>query len=131
MNACVRLFAFTLFAGLSFAQSVTVTGVSPAVGPTGGGNKVSIQGTNFVSGCTVKFGSIASTSVTFVSATQLTAVVPAQSLAGAVTVTVTNSDGGTGSLANGYTYSVKPVIWSISPSVGPATGGTAVTILGA
>ena len=71
-------------------------------GSTAGGTAVTITGTNFVSGATVKFGSTAATNVVVVNSTTITATTPAGS-AGAVTVTVTVS-GQSGSLTNGYTY---------------------------
>ena len=49
--------------------------------------------------------------------------------AGAVTITVT-MNGQSGSLAGGFTYIAAPTMSSVSPSIGPVTGGTAVTITG-
>src|SRR6202011_6045483 len=64
-----------------------------------------------------------------VSSTQITATTPAGS-AGAVTVTVT-SNGQSGSLNNGFTYTAAPTVSSVTPNAGPVAGGTAVTITGA
>jgi hypothetical protein len=64
---------------------------------------VTVNGTGFQSGATVNFGGTAATSVVVVSATKITAVAPAHT-AGAVNVVVTNTDTGTGTLTNGYTY---------------------------
>ena len=47
-----------------------------------------------------------------------------------MTVTVTNAGAQSGSLANGFTYVVKPTVISVSPNSGPVAGGTAVTITG-
>src|SRR5204862_347064 len=58
---------------------------------TGGGNTVTITGTSFEPGATVKFGTNASASVTYVSSTELQAVVPAAASTGNVHVTVTES----------------------------------------
>src|SRR6201999_1002859 len=80
----------------------TVSSVAPNSGVATGGTAVTITGTNFAAGATVKFGATAATNVTVVSATSITATSPAGS--GAVTVTVTNSNGQSGSLANGFTY---------------------------
>jgi IPT/TIG domain len=108
---------------------VTVTAISPVSGTTSGGTAVTISGTNFQTGATVTIGGLAAT-VTAVSATSISATTPAHS-AGAVDVTVTNSDSTTATLANGYTY-VAPVVsvTGVSPNSGPAAGGTAVTISG-
>ena len=106
----------------------TVSSVSPNGGPTAGGTAVTITGTNFATGATVTFGSAAATNVVVVSGTQITATTPAGA-AGAVTVTVTVS-GQSGSLNNGFTYSVPPTVSSVSPNSGSTGGGIAVTITG-
>ncbi len=62
---------------------------------------MTITGTNFAAGATVKFGATAATNVVVVSSTSITATTPAG--AGAVTVTVT-VNGQSGSLTNGFTY---------------------------
>ena len=105
----------------------TVSSVSPNAGPTGGGNTVTINGTNFLSGASVKFATTASATVTFVSATQLKAVAPAHT-AGTVDVTVTTS-GGTSLIVAGdhYAYGLPTVI-SFTPTSG-ITGST-VTVTG-
>ena len=64
---------------------------------------MTITGTNFAAGATVTFGGTAATNVVVVSSTSITATTPAHA-AGAVTVTVTNPGGQSGSLASGFTY---------------------------
>ena len=107
----------------------TVTSVSPSTGPTAGGTAVTITGTNFAAGATVKFGSTAASSVTVVNSTTITATTPAGSL-GAVAVMVTNSNGLSGTLASGFTYLAPPTVTSVSPSTGTTAGGTSVTLTG-
>jgi len=119
----------SLASGFTYVGQPTVTGVSPSSGSTSGGTSVTITGTNFASGSTVTFGSNAATNVTVVNSTTITATTPAAS-AGAVTVTVTNSLGQSGSLANGYTYVVQPTVTAVSPNSGSTSGGTSVTITG-
>jgi hypothetical protein len=105
----------------------TVSGLSPAAGPTAGGNTVTITGTNFLSGAGVRFGGTASGSVTFVSATQLKAVAPAHA-AGTVDVTV-STPGGTSAIVAGDHYAYgPPTVTSFTPTSG-ITGST-VTING-
>jgi hypothetical protein len=116
-------------AQLGQAQTPTVSSVSPNIGPTTGGHTVTIGGTNFVSGATVLFGTTPATSVTFVSSTKLTAVTPKHT-AGLVSVSVKDSNG-TGDLANAYTFTNGPAVFTISPGGGPITGGTTVTLTGA
>ena len=94
----------------NFVVTVTVVGASPTItslgvssGPRTGATSVVISGTNFQSGATVLFGSTAAASVTFTSATSLTAVAPAHA-AGLVSVSVTNPDTGNVTANNAYTF---------------------------
>jgi hypothetical protein len=109
----------------------TVSGISPASGPTAGGNTVTITGTNFTTASAVNFGPNPATFVADTS-TSITATVPV-STAGPVDVTVTN-DGGTSTTNPNdlYTYVTgppqAPVVASIDPVSAPA--GTQVTIGG-
>ncbi len=107
----------------------TVTGVSPNTGPFSGGTSVTISGTNFTPSTTVKFGNTPSSSVTFVSSTELIAISPAGS--GTVDVTVTTAAGtSTISPADQFTYLFPPTVTGVSPNTGPFSGGTSVTISG-
>ncbi len=112
--------------------SPTVTGITPSTGPTSGGTFVTIAGTSFVNGAGVSIGGSPTTSVTVVSATSITASTPAHA-AGAANVVVTNSDGQSGTLFNGYTYSggnPAPNVTGVTPLAGTVNGGTAITITG-
>ena len=113
------------------APAPTVASVSPASGPLGGGNVVTVAGTGFLPGATVTFGGTGSTLVAVLSGTQLTARVPAASVPGAVTVRVTNTDGRSGSRTAAYTYLGPPTVDGVAPAAGPTTGGTVLTITGA
>ncbi|MEU8569589.1 IPT/TIG domain-containing protein [Streptomyces pathocidini] len=110
----------------TYVAAPTITSISPASGPTSGGNTVTITGTGFGGATAVTFGPNPATSFTVVSATQITAVVPAGT--GTVNVTVTGP-GGT-SNAVPYTYVAAPTITSLSPNAGPLAGGNTVTITG-
>jgi hypothetical protein len=114
-----------------FEATPTVSVVAPSVGATSGGTTVTITGTNFVTGATaVAFGANAATSVTVNSASSITATAPPGS-AGTVDITVT-TPGGTSAtgVADDFTYDPVPTVTAVSPSAGPTTGGTAVTITG-
>jgi len=107
----------------------TVISVSPSSGTDNGGTSVTITGTNFVSGASATFGGTDAINTTVVNSTTITATTrPAP--AGAVTVLVTNPNGQSGSLSNGYTYTANPTLTSVSPSFGSVSGGTSVTITG-
>ncbi|MGA2322202.1 MAG: IPT/TIG domain-containing protein, partial [Solirubrobacteraceae bacterium] len=80
-------------AGQAAAPAVTptVTGVSPKAGPEAGGTSVTVTGTGFITGASVKFGSEAASNVTVNSETSITATSPKGK--GTVDVTVTTSGG--------------------------------------
>lgn len=80
----------------------TVTAVSPDSGPTAGGTTVTITGTGFAAGASVRFGGAAATEVVVESATRITAKTPPGS-EGPVDVVVTTSDG-SGTKTGAYTY---------------------------
>ena len=115
---------------LSIPNAPTITSLSPASAVAGGAAfTLTVNGTNFVSGATVQWGSTALTT-TFVSATQLTAAVPASLIAnaGSANVTVTVS----GSTSTGATFTISPAalpptITSLSPASTTA-GGAAFTL---
>ena len=114
----------------TYNAAPTVTNVSPNNGPQAGGNTVTVTGSGFVSGSTaVEFGSTAGTSVSVASGTSLTVSVPAGT--GTVSVTVITTGGGSSTpLADAYTYNPPPTVTGVSPTNGPAGGGTSVTVTG-
>jgi hypothetical protein len=81
----------------------TVSSVSPNSGSTQGGTNVTIAGTGFLAGAVVQFDGVNATNVTVVSSTSITATTPPHAV-GAVNVVVTNTDGQSGTLTNGFTY---------------------------
>jgi len=93
---------FTIIPG-SGGPAPTLTSISPDNGPITGGISVTLTGTGFVNGATVSFGALAAPSVTFNSATSLTAITPAQG-AGTVAVTVTNPDTQNATLNAAFQY---------------------------
>jgi hypothetical protein len=108
----------------------TVTAVSPSSGPLTGGTTISITGTNFTGATKVLFGTVAATSFTVVSSTDISAVSPAQAAA-AHNIYVSTPDGTSAPVtADLFTYVAPPTVTSISPTSGPTTGGTQVTISG-
>ncbi|HWL15298.1 MAG TPA: IPT/TIG domain-containing protein, partial [Opitutus sp.] len=82
----------------------TVTGVSPASGPTDGGTLVTLTGTDFTTAHAVFFGASAAGGWVVNSDTQITAYSPSGS-AGVVSITVTTPSGTSAtSAANQFTY---------------------------
>ena len=124
----------------NFAEFLTTTpntapiisGLTPASGPATGGTSVTISGTGFATGATVTFDGVAAANVNVLGSTTITAVTPAHA-GGAVNVVVANPGGQIGTSVNGYTYAATvqpPTVASVSPTSGPATGGTWITITG-
>ncbi len=110
----------------------TVTGVNPSSGYVTGGTVVTITGTGFTGATAVSFASVAATSFTVNSDTQITATTPANSAPGTYSVQVTGPNGSSPNNTNArFTYvSLVPTITSVSPSSGPGAGGTGVIISG-
>jgi hypothetical protein len=108
----------------------TITSINTTSGPTAGGTTVIITGTNLSSATGVKFGTTSATGLTANTATSITVTAPAGS-AGTVDITVTTAGGTSAtSAADQFTYIPAPTVTSISPAIGPISGGTQVTITG-
>ncbi|MGX1761893.1 IPT/TIG domain-containing protein [Streptomyces lydicus] len=103
-----------------------LSSLSPTSGPTAGGNVVTINGTNLSGASSVKFGSNAATVLTN-TAGQITVIAPAGPPS-SVNVTVTTAGGTSNPLP--YFYLAAPTLSDLSPHLGPATGGNAVTVFG-
>lgn len=80
-----------------------ITGLSPARGSVGGGDTVTITGTNFAAVSGVTFGGTAATNVTLVNSTTITCTSPAHA-AGPADAVVTDASTTTATIAGGYTY---------------------------
>ena len=87
----------------TYSQAPTVTSVNPSSGPPGGGNTVTIAGTGLTGATSVTFGGVAATSFNVVNDTTITAVVPRNTTAGAVSVIVT-TPGGSNAPNSLYSY---------------------------
>jgi hypothetical protein len=110
----------------SVAVGPTVTSVNPASRGQGAANQsIVVTGTNFQTGFVasgLSFGAgVTVNSVVRNSATQLTAnvSVAAGAATGARDVKVTNPNGGTATLTNGFTITASPTITSVSPNSEP------------
>ncbi|MEO8540739.1 MAG: IPT/TIG domain-containing protein [bacterium] len=110
-----------------------ITNLSPNFGPQAGGTSVLISGSGFFVGSmqptAVLFGGNAA-QFTMISDTQIRATAPPGT--GTQQVKIVHPISGTSDFRTeaNYTYSVGPVINSLSPTHGPASGGTVVTISG-
>jgi CSLREA domain-containing protein len=95
----------------------TVTGIYPHSGPTTGGSKLTIQGTNLQAG-TVSVGG-APCAITAASGGTTLICTTAAHAAGTVGVTVTNPGGQNATLANSYTYGVQNALPAPEPGGNP------------
>ncbi len=118
----------------AYTKTPVVTGVSvpgqfPAEGPVGGGTSVTITGSGFTGATAVHFHN-AGASFTVNSDTSITAISPPGSdQIGYGDITVTGPSG-TSAITTADQFVWGPSISSVSPSSGPVTGGTLVTITG-
>jgi large repetitive protein len=105
-----------------------VLSVSPASGQYEAAELVSISGKHFTAGAKVFFGEAEGLQVNVVSSTQVSARAPVGVPDTHVDLRVTNPDGQTGTLENGWHYEPVPgpVITGISPSTVGAHGGPVV-----
>jgi hypothetical protein len=106
---------------------ITATSVTPASGVIG--TEITIAGSNFASGATVTIGDISSPLVTFISGSEIKAIVPdGVTLGVASSVTVKNADGRLSTLSNAFTAVAQPTITSVTPAEGSIS--TEITITG-
>ncbi len=116
-----------------------VTSISPSTGALIGGTTLTLTGTGFAPGATVTVGGQPAATVSAVSPTQIIVTTP-PGPAGNATVLVTNPGGAISGLASGFAYSANPQpqvpvvtgasVTSVSPSSGPSSGNTAISISG-
>ena len=100
-------------------------------GGAGGSGIVIVRYLTPVANPTVTFGGTSATDVTVVNSTTITATVPAH-VAGTADVVVTNYDGQSATLTNGYTFNPAPTIsaGAVTPASAKLTGGDTITITG-
>lgn len=124
-------------ASLRYRAGPNSISISPSSGSSAGGTPITITGNNFFAGPTVaphvQFGATDATSVVVVDAHTVTCVAPPAPL-GSVNVTVTNPDNQPAVSVGGFTYvdptPPAPALLSVTPSSGPVSGGTPVTLTG-
>ncbi len=119
---------FTTAANYGYSAGPLISSISPDSGPVVGGTVVTITGTGFLPGATVKFGANQATFATVVSPTRIDVTSPAGTGVVDVVVTVDANPSPTGPQAR-FSYS-GPTVESVSPIAGPLAGGGTVTIKG-
>ncbi|MCD5309851.1 beta strand repeat-containing protein [Kineosporia babensis] len=124
-----------LYTSTAAPSAIIVTGLAPSSGPLAGGGSATLTGTFLTAGNTVTIGgknAPVTNEVPGALTGTITVTVPQGDAPGAAPVVVSN--GGSSSLislANTYTYTAAtPTVGSLSPTNGPSTGGTEVTVTG-
>lgn len=115
----------SLASGLTYRAGPAIAAITPNTGPSDGGTAITISGTGFGAGVSVKVGGKAATDVVLVDATSLTAKTPAKTPAGATgaeLVEVVNADGLKASLVAGFIYTAGTT--AAAPGAGKITSGT-------
>jgi hypothetical protein len=107
------------------APTVDTAGVGPAAGPTVGGQTIAIDGTGFTAASKVTIGGVAATGVKYIDSTSITAVTPAGT--GTTLPVAVTTEGGKSNINITYDY-INSV--AVTPSTGPAAGGTTISVTG-
>ncbi|HTT87123.1 MAG TPA: IPT/TIG domain-containing protein [Acidimicrobiales bacterium] len=112
-----------------YVSGPTIQSVTPHIGATTGGTRVTIAGAGFTDVDSVTFGGVSAT-FTLDSSQAITAVTPGPEDAGTVPVVVNTDSGSTPPDPTAqYTYTSRaPIVVAVNPPGGP--GGTSVTISG-
>ncbi len=119
----------------TYAAAPTVSGISPATGPTSGGTQITVTGTDLGGATQVDFDDDSGDDFlgTIVSNTsdQIVVTAPSTGFEGTFDVIVTTVGGtSAGSPADQFTYIGVPTVSSVSPPAGNTLGGDIVTIIG-
>ncbi len=104
--------------------------IFPTAGDIDGGTTVTLRGENFIEGLVVRVGGVTQPNVTIVSTQKLTFQTTPGASTGTKTVEVENVGGAIALLQYSFVNSNDPSISSVTPAIGPLTGGDAVTISG-
>ncbi|PKL30786.1 hypothetical protein CVV43_05370, partial [Candidatus Saccharibacteria bacterium HGW-Saccharibacteria-1] len=115
----------------TYLDAPQINSVSPSSGYNIGGDTIIISGSNFRNSATVRFGYLKASNVQVIDSSTISVTSPATTQIGIVDVEVTNDDGQSATLSDGFNYNKSaPVIGSIAPGFGPALGGTNVVLAG-
>ncbi|HLE01618.1 MAG TPA: IPT/TIG domain-containing protein, partial [Bdellovibrionota bacterium] len=95
--------------GFSYRTAPTVSAVTPANGPQGGGTWITVTGTGFARGVRATVGVGSCSELLLISSTQLGCYTPSRADSGGVAITVTNDDSQFGTGAT-FTYDQPPAV---------------------
>ncbi len=106
-----------------------VAAVKPARGPVTGGTRVEVLGYGFAAGDRVVFGASEAIDVVAENEKSMLATTPANQ-AGFASVSVIRPNGTFTRLERGFFYEADVAVEAVSPDIGPAAGGTPITVRG-
>lgn len=115
---------------VDFCGLPTLEMVSPGLGPIGGGNQVTLTGTEFVAGARVFFDTVEATAVTVNGPTSIVATAPNKGFGAVVDVVVELPGQKRARVLGGYEYADGPRLSGVMPFSGPTAGGETVTLSG-
>jgi hypothetical protein len=115
--------------GEATSLGFVVTALTPSAGSTTGQYTVTISGSQFTSDTTFTIGGTACVTLTIVSSSTAYCKIPAGTLGLKDVVATKGAD--TSTLTSGFRYLSPATVASVSPTTGPATSPTLVTITGA
>ena len=124
--------------GCGFLWQTTVTSVEPSTGPTTGGTSITIIGANLIEPLAITLNDVAVTDVKLINARAITAKTPPGEVGSAV-LALRFADGRDILVPDAFTYEIPydqaaldipPTIAAITPTSGPAAGGTPLTVRG-
>lgn len=118
----------------NYYANPTITSISPTEGPLAGGNNITVNGSNFLRGATVYINDVEAIT-TYATQARLSAIVPAATETGTVSIKVINPDQTNVELTNAYTYLAplpppKVELTSISTTSGKLEGGELIYLIG-
>ncbi|MFN0241537.1 MAG: IPT/TIG domain-containing protein [Planctomycetota bacterium] len=108
-----------------------LTSAFPTVGSASGGTRIVLRGTDFDAAAIVRIDGVQQAQVDFVDDTRLEVLTNAGVSGGPYILEIENPDSSTASSAFTYVAAADPVLTSIDPSSGSASGGETVVVLGA
>ncbi len=122
--------AFTAVDAADLGPKPSLGTLLPAASDVAGGASVAVTGTGFGEDATLTIGGQVISSWQRTDAGSGSFVAPPHA-AGLFDVALTNADGQSAMLANGFLYfTAPPVIFAVVPASGPVQGGAAVTLVG-
>lgn len=115
---------------LQFLSAPQIAVIFPVAGTSAGGTEIVLTGSGFLSGLQVLIDGIVQPDVEIVNSARVVVRSEGGVPGGPYVLELANPDGSSAQAAFSYVAAPDPGIAQVSPSAGPSSGGTAVTIQG-